>query len=63
MRAHPESVQPEPEVREALGAVIALNAGALALISDRTLSNLDRVFAPLKLPVHHALTLRTSASQ
>jgi len=46
---HPRSVQVEPGLVEALGRLQALNGGAVALISGRSIRDLDRLFAPLAL--------------
>lgn len=46
---HPRSVQVEPGLIEALGRLQKLSGGAVALISGRTIRDLDRLFAPLCL--------------
>ena len=46
----PEAVILLPEVREAIGRISDRLDGAVALISGRPLSQLDRLFAPLHLP-------------
>lgn len=46
---HPRSVHVEPGLAEALGRLQGLNGGALALISGRSIGDLDRLFAPLPL--------------
>ncbi len=62
VRERPSSVRLDVAVREALAAVIALNRGALALVSGRNLEDLDRIFDPLKLPAAglHGLERRRS---
>ena len=46
----PNGVAPSPQVCRVLRRLAASLGGALALVSGRTVENLDRLFAPLKLP-------------
>jgi trehalose 6-phosphate phosphatase len=46
----PAAVEPEPAVLEALAAIERNNGGAIALVSGRSIAQLDRIFAPLRLP-------------
>ncbi len=46
----PDAVEPEPAVLEALAAIERDNGGAIALVSGRSIAQLDRIFAPLRLP-------------
>lgn len=46
---HPRSVRVESGLIEALGRVQKLSGGAVALISGRSIGDLDRLFAPLNL--------------
>ncbi len=46
----PEAVVLLPDVREAIGRISDRLDGAVALVSGRPLSQLDRLFAPLHLP-------------
>jgi trehalose 6-phosphate phosphatase len=46
---HPRGVQVEPALVEALGRLQGLAGGAVALISGRSIGDLDRLFAPLVL--------------
>jgi len=46
---HPRAVQVEPGLVEALGRLQGLSGGAVALISGRSIGDLDRLFAPLTL--------------
>jgi trehalose 6-phosphate phosphatase len=47
----PTAVRVEPALRCALESAAARLAGALALISGRSIEQIDRCFAPLRLPV------------
>lgn len=47
---HPQAVKIEPELRDTLQDLMAVNDHAVALISGRSLDDLDRLFAPLQLP-------------
>ncbi|MFG1421801.1 trehalose-phosphatase [Roseixanthobacter liquoris] len=56
---HPDAVHVPPRLLEDLAALQARCAGALALVSGRAIANLDRLFAPLRLPasgIHGAET-------
>ncbi|HEX3858319.1 MAG TPA: trehalose-phosphatase, partial [Pseudolabrys sp.] len=46
----PDSVHVSGELRESLGRLAQLTGGAVALVSGRLIADLDRMFAPLKLP-------------
>lgn len=48
--AMPSAVRPAPADSQTVTALYAATRGALALISGRSLSGIDRMFAPLKLP-------------
>ncbi|MEP7313953.1 MAG: trehalose-phosphatase, partial [Pseudomonadota bacterium] len=60
--SRPDAVHVTPLLRELLDALLALNTGALALVSGRRLADVDRLFAPLQLPVAglHGLERRDS---
>lgn len=47
---HPQAVKIDPELRNTLQALVRYNDKAVALISGRSLYDLDCLFAPLKLP-------------
>lgn len=47
---HPDAVRVSEELRAALEALMPLFDGALALVSGRSIDNLDSLFAPLRLP-------------
>jgi len=49
--ATPDQVRVDPAVRTALAALHEALGGALAVISGRRIADLDRFFAPLRLPV------------
>jgi trehalose 6-phosphate phosphatase len=63
--ATPDAVRVPPGVRRHLPALRDLLGGALALISGRTIDNLDELFAPLHLPVAgiHGLERRDAAGE
>lgn len=46
----PEDVRLDRELRACLGGIQAHGGGALALVSGRRIAELDRLFAPLRLP-------------
>jgi trehalose 6-phosphate phosphatase len=46
----PGAVELDPRVREALGWIHAKLEGALALVSGRSLSQLDEIFSPIRFP-------------
>ena len=46
----PSDVHVSDELRETLSRLLELTGGALALVSGRPIADLDRLFAPLKLP-------------
>jgi len=58
----PSSVHVEPETVALLGRLQATLGGALALISGRPIADIDRLFAPLTLPVagQHGMERRDS---
>lgn len=47
---HPDAVSVSGDLRAALEALTPLFGGALALVSGRSIDNLDNLFAPLRLP-------------
>lgn len=47
---HPDAVRVSEEVLAALAALLPALDGALALVSGRSIDNLDDLFAPLRLP-------------
>src|SRR5690349_16712512 len=47
----PESVEVPPSLRRALARLIERTGGAVALISGRSVADLDRFFAPMRLPM------------
>ena len=49
--AHPNAVTVDPALAQLLGALYDETAGAVALISGRTVADADSLFAPLKLCV------------
>jgi len=60
----PHEVQVPDELRRALARIIERTGGALALVSGRTLEDIDKVFAPLQLPAvgGHVAEIRTSVA-
>jgi len=61
----PGAVCVEPALRALLGACAQRLGGALALVSGRTLAQIDALFAPLRLPAAglHGLERRDAAGQ
>jgi trehalose 6-phosphate phosphatase len=57
---HPHAVYVEPQLIDELGRLQRLAGGAVALVSGRSVSELDRLFAPLHLAVagQHGAELR-----
>ena len=49
--AHPQQVRVSAELRELLSGLHAATGGAIALISGRSVDDIDKLFAPLALPV------------
>ena len=47
----PDSVHVPPSLRRALARLIERTGGALALVSGRSIVDLDRFFAPMRLPI------------
>jgi trehalose 6-phosphate phosphatase len=60
IRRRPADVAAPPGLRELLGAACDALGGALALVSGRPIADLDRIFAPLRLPAagQHGCELR-----
>jgi trehalose 6-phosphate phosphatase len=58
----PHEVQVPDELRHALRRLLERTGGALALVSGRTLEDIDKVFDPLRLPAvgGHGAEIRTS---
>jgi trehalose 6-phosphate phosphatase len=50
IRPHPGDVIADPALQELLLALHDKAGGALALVSGRTIEDLDRIFSPLRLP-------------
>lgn len=48
---HPQAVRVDPALLRLLGALRAAAGGALALVSGRSVADVDALFAPLRLPV------------
>lgn len=61
---HPDAIIVSPELRDNLSALQDRAAGALALVSGRSIEGLDRVFDPLRLPCSgiHGAQIRTAAN-
>ncbi len=61
----PDAVAVSPELRDALQLVYRLSNGAVALISGRSLPDLDRLFGPLQFPAagQHGLERRNGRGQ
>ena len=61
----PAGVRVPSELRRTLTALLKWTGGALALISGRPLDDIDRIFAPLKLPAvgGHGAELRPTVSR
>jgi len=59
----PEAVAVGARLRDTLAALAAATCGAVALVSGRSLADLDRLVAPLRLPAAglHGLELRAAA--
>ncbi|MET0292657.1 MAG: trehalose-phosphatase [Steroidobacteraceae bacterium] len=58
----PDAVRVTAPLRELLEALLRANGGAVALVSGRTIANLDQLFAPLTFPAAglHGLERRTA---
>lgn len=58
----PDAVRVTEPLRELLGTLLHDNGGAVALVSGRTLADLDRLFAPLAFPAAglHGLERRSA---
>lgn len=56
----PDAVQVTPDVKDIVAALREGLAGAIALVSGRSLANLDKLFAPFHLPAagQHGVELR-----
>src|SRR5204862_1695225 len=48
---HPQAVRVSAELRELLERLLAVTGGAVALISGRSVEDVERLFAPLAVPV------------
>lgn len=48
--SRPDAVHVPPALRHTLSALLSALDGALALVSGRSIDDLDRIFAPLRLP-------------
>lgn len=61
---HPDAVRVPPGLLPQLDRLAARTGGALALVSGRSIDDLDRLFAPLRLPCAgvHGLERRTAAA-
>ena len=60
--SRPQEVRVGPELVELLGRLKAAAGGAVALVSGRSVEDIDRLFAPLALPVagQHGTERRTA---
>lgn len=60
--ADPRAVRAGPELRALLQSLLAATGGAVALISGRSIADIDRLFAPLRLPVagQHGIERRSA---
>jgi trehalose 6-phosphate phosphatase len=63
LAATPREVFVPPALRETLGVLLDKTEGALALVSGRSLADLDLIFAPLQLPSvgGHGAEIRAAA--
>ena len=63
--AHPRDVFVDAELRTLLEALRALAGGALAVVSGRSVADVDRLFAPLVLPVAglHGIERRSATGE
>jgi trehalose 6-phosphate phosphatase len=61
----PSSVTVPDNLRTSLGGLYGRTGGALALVSGRTVGDLDRLFAPLRLPAigAHGAEMRVAADR
>ncbi|MBO6718410.1 MAG: trehalose-phosphatase [Rhizobiaceae bacterium] len=61
----PSGVEVDPRIVEALGALWRNSGGALAIVSGRTVDDLDRFLSPLKLPASgvHGLEMRDAEGE
>src|SRR5579871_3422291 len=59
----PDAVSVPPALRRSLAELHGLLGGALALVSGRSIVDIDRLFAPIRLPAagQHGAELRRSA--
>jgi trehalose 6-phosphate phosphatase len=59
---HPDDVALSPETKSIIEAMLQATNGALAIVTGRAISDIDRFFAPLLLPVAgvHGMTRRTA---
>jgi trehalose 6-phosphate phosphatase len=62
---HPEDVEVTEATKETLGALLRASGGAVAIITGRDISTIDRFLAPVRLPVAgvHGLTRRDANGQ
>lgn len=60
--ADPRAVRVDPELSKLLEGLLAATDGAVALISGRSIADIDRLFAPLHLPVagQHGIERRSA---
>jgi len=63
--AHPQDVRVDADLRELLAALRELTGGALALVSGRSVADVDRLFAPLVLPAAglHGIERRSATGE
>jgi trehalose 6-phosphate phosphatase len=61
----PAEVETSPELRETLARLLTHTGGAVALVSGRTVAEIDTIFAPLRLPAvgGHGAEFRIATSQ
>jgi trehalose 6-phosphate phosphatase len=61
----PDAVRATASLRQTLARLLERTAGAIALVSGRSLDSLDRIFAPLRMPAigGHGAEMRPAADQ
>ncbi len=63
--ANPQDVQVDADLRKLIAALRTLNGGAVAVVSGRSVADIDRLFAPMVLPAAglHGIERRSAAGE